>query len=503
MRSRKALYNIISDLILQVIIVVYGFIIPKIIISNFGSSVNGLISSITQFLAYITLLESGFGPVVKATLYKPIAEKDSKTIKNILKTTEVFFRAIAKIFIIYIIILMVVYPILVNNEFDTVYTMSLILIISISTFAEYFFGMTYRLYIQSEQKNYIISIIQIITYILSTIAIVVLVKFNCSIQIIKLVSGLIFVLRPILQNYYVKKKYNINLKDVKEGYELKQKWDGLAQHIASVIHSNTDITILTFFGNLAEISVYSVYYLVVAGIKKVIQVFSNGIDASWGDMIARNENENLNQKFNLYEVLYFSICTIVFACAMILIVPFVMVYTKDITDVNYSRPIFAILLVLSEMFCMVRLPYISITYAAGHFKQTQIGAWVEAIINIVLSVILVVKYGIIGVAIGTLVAMIIRTMEFVNYSSKNILKRKVSQAYKKITILLIEIILTIPLWIYVNKFVVINNYIEWITNAFFVFIIVTFEVGIINFICYKKELGNILDIIKIKIKVKK
>jgi O-antigen/teichoic acid export membrane protein len=205
----------------------------------------------------------------------------------------------------------------------------------------------------------------------------------------------------------------------------------------------------------------------------------------------------------LYEVLYFSICTIVFACAMILIVPFVMVYTKDITDVNYSRPIFAILLVLSEMFCMVRLPYISITYAAGHFKQTQIGAWVEAIINIVLSVILVVKYGIIGVAIGTLVAMIIRTMEFVNYSSKNILKRKVSQAYKKITILLIEIILTIPLWIYVNKFVVINNYIEWITNAFFVFIIVTFEVGIINFICYKKELGNILDIIKIKIKVKK
>ena len=127
----------------------------------------------------------------------------------------------------------------------------------------------------------------------------------------------------------------------------------------------------------------------------------------------------------------------------------------------------------------------------------------EAIINIVLSVILVVKYGIIGVAIGTLVAMIIRTMEFVNYSSKNILKRKVSQAYKKITILLIEIILTIPLWIYVNKFVVINNYIEWITNAFFVFIIVTFEVGIINFICYKKELGNILDIIKIKIKVKK
>ena len=83
MRSKKAIYNIISNLMLQFVVVIYGFIVPQIIISNFGSSVNGLISSITQFLAYITLLESGFGPVVKATLYQPIAKKDNKTIKNI------------------------------------------------------------------------------------------------------------------------------------------------------------------------------------------------------------------------------------------------------------------------------------------------------------------------------------------------------------------------------------------------------------------------------------
>ena len=304
MRSRKAIYNIISNLILQFVVVVYGFIVPKIIISKFGSNVNGLISSITQFLAYITLLESGFGPVVKATLYKSIAEKDNKTIKSILKTTEKFFRTIALIFIIYIIVLIVAYPMIVNNEFDKLYTISLILIISISTFAEYFFGMTYKLYLQADQRTYVISIIQIVTYILSTIFIVVLAKINCSIQIIKLVSGLIFVLRPLLQNYYVKKKYNINLKDVQEKYELKQKWDGLAQHIASVIHSNTDITILTIFCSLTEVSVYSVYYLVVSGIKKIIQAFSSGIDASWGDMIAKNEHDNLNKKFNLYEILY-------------------------------------------------------------------------------------------------------------------------------------------------------------------------------------------------------
>ena len=80
MRSKNAIRNIATSLLLQIIAIVYGFIVPKIIIDCFGSNVNGLVVSITQFLSYISLLESGFGPVVKAVLYKPIANKDQKTI---------------------------------------------------------------------------------------------------------------------------------------------------------------------------------------------------------------------------------------------------------------------------------------------------------------------------------------------------------------------------------------------------------------------------------------
>lgn len=57
-RGKKVVLNIITSLLLQVIILICGFIVPKLIITNFGSDVNGLISSITQFLAYISLLES-------------------------------------------------------------------------------------------------------------------------------------------------------------------------------------------------------------------------------------------------------------------------------------------------------------------------------------------------------------------------------------------------------------------------------------------------------------
>lgn len=438
MRSKNAFKNILASLLLQVVTIACGFITPVLIIQSYGSEANGLLASITQFLAYITLLESGFGPVVKSVLYKHIAEKNKETIQLVLKASEKFFRRIAFVFIGYIVILCVVYPQVVSDQFDAWFTLSLIVIMAFSTLAEYFFGMTYTLFLQAKQKTYITAILQTVTTIFVTTSAVVLIKMGCSLQIVKLASAFFFVLKPLIQNYYVKRKYNISLKGVDSNYRIKQKWDGLAQHIAAVIHSNTDIVVLTLFSTLAEVSVYSVYLLVVSGIKKIVQSFNNGIDASFGDMIAKNEQEILNKKFATYELFFHTISTVIFICSMVLITPFVSIYTKGVNDADYIRPVFGILIVISEFIWAIRLPYSSTTLAAGHFKQTRVGAWVEAITNIVISVILVFKFGIIGVAIGTIIAMFIRTIEFMYHNSKYILKRNILESFAWLPIIMAE-----------------------------------------------------------------
>lgn len=428
-------------------------------------------------------------------MYKPIANKDKKQIENILKASEKFFRIIALIFIVYLIILSVVYPVIVSSQFAYMYTLSLVLIISISTLAEYYFGMTYKLYLQAEQKTYITSIIQMIGYILNTIAIVFLIKCNANIQVVKLVSSIIFVLRPIAQNIYVKKKYNINLKNADKNYQLKQKWDGLAQHIASVIHTNTDITILTFFAPIIEVSVYSVYYSVVKGIKALIQSFVLGVSDSFGDMLAKNEKEHLNKSFNVYELLFYTIVTCVYTCTILLIVPFVYVYTLNITDANYIRPIFAILLVLGEFIWSIRQPYNELVKVAGHFKETQKGAWVEAISNIFISLVLVWKYGIVGVAIGTLVAMLIRTVEFVYHTNKYILERKQSESTIRFGIIAIQLMVVALLSKLLPTYEF-TNYLIWIKYACMVLILTLIVVLPINLIVYKKDVKDLLNIIK-------
>lgn len=503
MRSKKAIYNIITNLLLQIVAIVYGFVVPKVIINYFGSDVNGLIVSITQFLMYISLLESGFGPVVKATLYKPIVKKDKESIAGILKTSEVFFRRIALVFILYIAILCVIFPLFISNNFDSIFIISLVIIISASIFAEYYFGITYRLFLEAEQKTYIISTLQIVTYILSTIVIIVLALAGANVLMIKLATCAVFILRPIVQNYYIKRKYNISLKDAPNGYRIKQKWDGFAQHIAAVIHNNTDVVVLTLFTSLPEVSVYSVYSLVTVGVKKLIQPLTNSFDSLFGDMMAREEDENLKKKFSTYELLYMVFITILFTCTLLLIVPFVRVYTSGVTDTDYIRPVFGYLLVISEFLWAVRAPFSVLIFAAGHFKETRRGAWVEAGINILLSILLVFNFGIIGVAIGTIVAMFVRTVEFVFYANRKIIRRSILESTKKIIISILIMVIVATIGNLVFDYAI-NSFVEWAMKAIVVVLLASSVTILFYGIIYRRDMALVLRVGKNLIrKVKK
>lgn len=504
MRKKKAIVNVTFSLLQQIIAIICGFIVPKLIIKTYGSDVNGLISSITQFIAYITLLEAGIGPVVRSQLYKPIAKNDKNEIENILYSAEKYFRTIAFVFIIYIVVLLIFYPTLVNNDFSRVFSSSLILIISISSFAEYYFGITYRLFLHSDQKSYVISIIQSSTTILNTIIIVILALANTNILVLKLLSSLVFVLRPVLQYAYVKRKYNFNYKNVDKKYKLKNKWDGLAQHVAAIVHSNTDVAVLTIFTSVIQVSIYSVYYLVTNSLQKIIQSISDGIDASFGNLLAKGEKEKLRNSFEKYEILYYTLITIIYISAFSLIIPFVNAYTIGIKDANYVVPIFGMLIMLASYAYSIKIPYHTMVKTAGHFKQTQVGAWVEACINLLVSIILVFKLGLVGVAIGTFVATTVRTIELLIYSSSRILESSVIKSIQKILISIIEVTIFTVAYNIILKGVVFNSLIKFIIIAGVLFIITSIIILMINsLIIYRKKYKEIYIELTEKLKRKK
>ena len=104
-QEKRTVLNISFSLCYQIVSVVCGVLIPNLMIKKFGSELYGASTSILQFLSYITLLEGGVGGVARAALYKPLAEKNDELVSDIIREIKGFYKVVAYIFIVYVLIL--------------------------------------------------------------------------------------------------------------------------------------------------------------------------------------------------------------------------------------------------------------------------------------------------------------------------------------------------------------------------------------------------------------
>lgn len=424
--------NAVSSLLLQGIIIVQGVVLPRLILGTFGSSVNGLISSITQFLSFISLLEGGLGAVVLAELYLPIEVQDSQKIKYILIECQKFFDMLAIVFVIYTIILSVVYPLFITKAFSFEYVFTLVYILSLTTLAQYLFSITYKLYLQADQKLYIVNYISIITIGLNLLLSIIVIFVFPNVHVLKGISGLIYLIQPIFFKHFIEEKYRLPkgigiLKEKIPSGVLKNKWSGFSQNLAHFINMNTDVALITIFCALNDVSVYTVYLLAINALRSIISSVENSYQSALGKYIAEGNHSKLGNKFEKIDSIFCFISTVCFMTCLLLINAFVGIYTTGIKDANYYQPIFAWIIVVANLVYVLREPYRLLILAAGHFKETNFGSIAEAVLNLVISICLIKKYGLIGVAIGTLVAITYRMLYFVWYLKRNIINRE----YKK------------------------------------------------------------------------
>ena len=491
-RLAKAKINIVVSFICQILAIICGFIIPQVLIRGYGSELYGLTSSITQFLAFITLLEGGVAGVARAALYKPLADNDNTRISAIVREIQSFFRRIGTVFCVYVVILACVFQYISKvNTFDWLYTATMVVVISISTFAQYFIGISYTVLLQADQRQYITNVVNIITMVINTILIVVLVRMGFGLIVVKLASSLIFVCRPLMMLAYVRRYYTINSKVNRDKCALSNKWTAFGQHVAYFLHSNTDIAVLTIFGDLKMVAVYSVYQMVVVAIQSITQSFTAGMEAVFGDMLAKNEMDTLKETFSYYDTLVSFVSVVFFSITAVLIIPFVRLYTDGVTDANYIAPSLATLLIISGLLFCLRLPYHSVIMAAGHFRETRIGAYGEAIINTFMSITLVVKFGLVGVAIGTVAAVSFRFIYYVFYLSKHIFLNTCMSFFKRTAVNSVSFVVIVYIGNIIVNFTKITGYFSWILAGGATGIIAVLLFLTINYIFYMQDMKQI------------
>lgn len=496
-RNKLLAINGMVTIVMQLVTMLCGLILPRLILSTFGSDVNGLVTSITQFLSFIALMDGGLGGVIRSAYYKPMAEHDQNGISRVYAASNKFYRQIAIIFIAYLLVLSFIFPIISGDNFEYLYTFFLVIIISLATIMQYFWGYTLKLLVFSDQRGYLHNITQIMTTIINTVLSAVLIQMGAGIHIVKLVAAIAYIVQPLFLGVYVRKHYNINYKATPDVIAIKQRWSALARHIAFYVHSNTDVVILTLFTSLSTVSVYSVYKTVVNGLTNLVAGGISNTEATFGDLLASKETELFKKEFSAVDLLSKTISTVCFATCTTMICVFVNVYTDGVTDTNYNRPLFAVLMCLAEWIYCMGLNYNNIIVSVGHFKQTTKIGMIEAAINVILSLILVSLFGLEGVVAATATAMIYKMIANIVYVEKNIIHISISYTIRSIFGSVITFIVSVIFIGNLTKNV--YGYVGFFIEAGLVFIAIFMLNLIMNFVFCKGETMAMITKVKEKI----
>ena len=497
-RKKKVFYNSISNGIYQIVVMASGLILPRFILVTYGSAYNGLVTSLMQFLGITEVLTIGLAGAARAELYKSLAYNDINRTSGIIKAISQYMNKAAAVFCLYMLTLLFVYPYFVKDAFSFWEVAPLLLIIGIGNIISYICGYAYNVLLDADNTVYYYSLLRSFLTIANVALSIIFIKSGFSIQIVKLVGSIIFAIGPVFLLLVVPKIYKLNRKASPEHSWRKNQKYAAAHSIALIIHENTDAALLTILTTTKTVSVYSVYNLVIKGLKGVLGVFTTSMEPLFGNMWAKKEIDTMKSTLNHYEYFIGFFISISLSSAMGLILPFVSLYTKGVTDIEYVLPVFAFFIIMAELARCIRIPYLTVVQAAGKYKETQTGAFVEAGLNILTSIILTIRFGIVGVVIGTLIANLYRTFYYSWFVSRHLLTRSIKNTFYLIIWSFSNVIINAKLFSLFCKSMnfEMTSWPKWVLGAIIIVTMSLIETFISSGIFYKSELVWLGEYIK-------
>lgn len=499
MRSEQAFKNMAANLFLQVIVFASGIILPRFFLEAYGSNVNGMITSINQFLAYLGLAEAGVGTASVVALYAPLAEKNTGKVNAVLSAARRFYNRSGMLFLGLVAALTVVYPFMISGQLNHELVRGMILVLASSTLIDYFFLGKYRVLLTANQEGYVVALIQSVGTLVNMILSIALIYQDANVLLVKAVATGVYMLRLFLVRRYAERRYpelDFHAEPCTEA--LNQRGAALLHQVVGIIVNNTDVVLLTVLlgrGSLLEVSVYGVYNLVVYAVNMLLTSFSNGLTAGFGEVISKKEDATLQRSYSTYEYMYMIVLFIVTICMGVLMLPFVSVYTMNMTDAEYWRPVIAVLFTVIVFLQNVRIPGLTIICAAGHYKETQYQAVLEAVINLAVSVVCIWKFGMAGVLFGTVCSYAYRSVEVMIYNCRNLVaKSGVKSSFRVLRNLAASIVVMLVgiQWIPQKM----DSFVTWFGYAVVCGVISSIVIVLVNMICEPKEFQELWGRVK-------
>lgn len=404
MRIQNSLKNIYTGVFGQFLTLLITFFTRTIFISTLGKTYLGVSGLFGNILGLFSLAELGVGQAITFSLYKAIAKNEQERICGLMNLYKRVYTYIG-IFIFIMGISLTPYIHFVIKDINGIPSINIIYVLFVINSSSSYFYMYRSTFIIANQKNYIITRINYIFLVFTNLIQVVMLLFTKN-YILYLVAQIIL---NIIQNIYIARKclklypflkeshiYELNIEEKKSIFKNIKAL--MIYKVGTLSLNSTDNIIISSFISVTYVGLYSNYNLIVVSISGFLSSIFNALTASIGNLVSK---EDVKKQMFIFDVVYFAtswiygICSI---CLFILMSPFIELWIGK----EYILDIDVIFITVFNFYLggLLFAPYI--------FRQTmglfRYGKWrpiVSAILNLLISIILVQYIGLSGVLWGT------------------------------------------------------------------------------------------------------
>lgn len=490
--KREIILNMIITLFLGIMV----FIQNKYFIKYMGIENLGIMKVFTQLLQYLNIVEMGIGSASSFALYKPLAEKDYKKISVILSTMRnIYIKIAIFLFSLGILVTPTLSFFIKLEKFDNLIYLYWILYL-LNTVSTYFFVKYIILFTANQEfilVRYIQSFSKIFYQVLQIFSIIIFKSF--------LLYIILLILDNLTQYIFLKRHYNKNYFFI---YETKEKYLGLGKDIknlfwhrlAGLIVFNTDLILISKFVSIEIVGMYASYQIVLQFILGLIGIVINVLRPRIGKFISQNFKEEIYRLFKISNILLLNISILISYCTYILINNFVIIWLGN----KYILNKLTVILIVINLFVKIfRIIVETFKETSGFFDDIH-SPILEAVINLVFSIVLGIKYGLNGIIMGTVISNVTVILIYKPILVfKRCFDKDIKEYIKVYGDYLILLVISLLCLNKVTKSFIkedINNWLEWIIYATTISMIT----GIVLFIIFllNKDFRSIIKVYVLK-----
>ena len=438
MRTKNTFLNALANSGSYVINLILSFVARTIFIRVLSQEYLGVQGLSGNILSVLSLAELGIGTAMIYHMYGPIAREDEKEITELMNLYRKLYSYVACFIAVVGLCLVPFLKYFIADDPGINGLTGIYLLYLFNTVVSYLWGYK-RALIDGHQKGYISTLYVTAFMTIQFIAqIIVLLLFENFIiyllmQIICNVLTNVSIAMKCDRMYPYLKKDRKSLPSKETRKSIFKNVSAMFMHkLGDVMVNNTDSLIISAFVGLVTVGIFDNYRMLLGSVNTAINGILGSFVASIGNLSVTDDKERVFHVYKTLNFIGFWIHSYAAVTFLVMFNPFIKVWAGE----EYLFPMSVVFLIVLNFYMSgMRKVTLNFRDAMGLYWYDRYKPIFEVIVNLVVSIVLVIEYGLVGVLLGTLISTVgvcfwVEALVTYKYG----FKKKVSHYFKMFTL---------------------------------------------------------------------